>query len=94
MNADYIFVRDLDQLPCATAARDRLLAIFPQVSPDRVQIVKAELCHVRSFGHRARSFGCRLAMAHAADDWYRSRTVPWPRSFSMLALSSGPNSIL
>jgi hypothetical protein len=43
MKADYIFVRDLDQLPCATAARDRLLAVFPQVSADRVQIVKAEI---------------------------------------------------
>lgn len=43
MKADYIFVRDLDQLPCATAARDKLLAVFPQVSADRVQIVKAEI---------------------------------------------------
>lgn len=43
MKADYIFVHDLDQLPCATTAREKLLAIFPQVSPDRVQIVKAEI---------------------------------------------------
>ena len=43
MKADYIFVRDLDRLPCATAARDRLVAVFPQVSADRVQIVKAEI---------------------------------------------------
>jgi hypothetical protein len=43
MKADYIFVRDLDRLPCATAARDKMLAVFPQVSADRVQIVKAEI---------------------------------------------------
>lgn len=43
MRADYIFVHDLDQLPCATAARDKLLKVFPQVSADRVQIVKAEI---------------------------------------------------
>jgi len=43
MRADYIFVHDLDQLPCATAARDKLLKVFPQVSGDRVQIVKAEI---------------------------------------------------
>jgi hypothetical protein len=43
MKADYIFVHDMDQLPCATAAREKLLKIFPQVDADRLQVVKAEI---------------------------------------------------
>jgi hypothetical protein len=43
MKADYIFVHDLDEFPCATAAREKLLAVYPQVNADRVQIVKAEI---------------------------------------------------
>lgn len=43
MKADYILVHDLDWLPCASAARDRILKIHPQVNPDRIQIVKAEI---------------------------------------------------
>jgi hypothetical protein len=43
MKADYIFVHDMDQLPCTTAARERLLKIFPQVDADRIQVVKAEI---------------------------------------------------
>ena len=63
MKADYIFVRDLDQLPCATAARDKLLAVHPQVSADRVQIVKAEIeswyCAGLPEGHPWRSLAAR-----------------------------------
>jgi hypothetical protein len=43
MKADYILVRDLDRLPCVTAAKDEVLRSLPQVNPDRVQIVKAEI---------------------------------------------------
>ena len=43
MQADYVFVRDLDRHPCATAARDRVLEVFPQVDPARLQIVKTEI---------------------------------------------------
>ena len=39
MKADYILVRDLDWLPCATAAKDRILKSFPACQsgphPDR-----------------------------------------------------------
>ena len=43
MKADYILVHDLDQLPCASAAKDRILKTYPQADPDRIQIVKAEI---------------------------------------------------
>jgi hypothetical protein len=43
MKADYVLVRDLDRLPCATAAKDRILKSFPHASPDRIQVVKAEI---------------------------------------------------
>jgi hypothetical protein len=43
MKADYILVRDLDRHPCATAAKDGILKFFPQIDPDRIQIVKAEI---------------------------------------------------
>ncbi|HEX6903249.1 MAG TPA: hypothetical protein VF789_26265 [Thermoanaerobaculia bacterium] len=43
MKADYILVHDLDQHPCATAAKDSLLKSFPPASPDRIQIVKGEI---------------------------------------------------
>jgi len=43
MKADYILVRDLDRLPCATATKDLILKSFPYVSPDRIQIVKGEI---------------------------------------------------
>jgi hypothetical protein len=43
MKADYILVRDLDRLPCVTAAKDQVLKSLPQVYPDRIQIVKAEI---------------------------------------------------
>jgi hypothetical protein len=43
MRADYILVRDLDRHPCATAAKRQVKEAFPQVDPDRVQIVKAEI---------------------------------------------------
>jgi hypothetical protein len=59
MKADYILVHDMDQLPCATVAREKLLKVFPQVDADRIQIVKAEIeswyCAGLPEGHRWRS---------------------------------------
>jgi hypothetical protein len=43
MKAEYILVRDLDRQPCASAAKDHILGALPQIDPDRVQIVKAEI---------------------------------------------------
>jgi hypothetical protein len=43
MKADYIYIRDLDRHPCATAARDRVGDSLPWIDPERVQIVKAEI---------------------------------------------------
>jgi hypothetical protein len=43
MNADYIFVHDLDRQPCASAAKDHILRTLPHLDPDRVQIVKTEI---------------------------------------------------
>lgn len=43
MRADYLYVRDLDRHPCVTAAKNALLEAHPRLTPDRIQIVKAEI---------------------------------------------------
>lgn len=43
MQADYLFVRDLDRHPCATAAKGALLDIHPRLDPARIQVVKVEI---------------------------------------------------
>lgn len=43
MRADYLFVRDLDRHPCATAAKDALRDVHPRLDPARIQVVKVEI---------------------------------------------------
>ena len=43
MEADYLYIRDLDRYPCVTAAKDALLEAHPRLAPERIQIVKAEI---------------------------------------------------
>ncbi len=41
--AEYLLIRDLDQFPCASAAKGEALRAWPQLAGERVQIVKAEI---------------------------------------------------
>lgn len=43
MRADYLFVRDLDRHPCATAAKEALRDAHPRLDPARIQVVKVEI---------------------------------------------------
>lgn len=43
MRADYLFVRDLDRHPCATAAKDAFRDVHPRLDPARIQVVKVEI---------------------------------------------------
>ncbi|MFL6198580.1 MAG: hypothetical protein ACJ76J_05365 [Thermoanaerobaculia bacterium] len=43
MGADCLYVRDLDRHPCVTAAKQALRDAHPRLSPDCIQIVKAEI---------------------------------------------------
>ncbi len=43
MEADYLWVRDLDQYPCVTAAKQAVQQIYSQIDPARIQVVKVEI---------------------------------------------------
>lgn len=43
MEADYLFVRDLDRFPCVSAAKEALQKVHPRLDPNRIQVVKVEI---------------------------------------------------
>lgn len=42
-DAEYILVRDLDELPCVTKAKEEVRRRSPQAEFDRIQVVEAEI---------------------------------------------------
>jgi hypothetical protein len=43
MDADYIFLTDLDDKPCVTAAKDYICTRYPEVARDRVAVASLEV---------------------------------------------------
>jgi hypothetical protein len=68
MGADYLFVGDLDRLPCATAKKQHLLRGHPRLDPAQVLVVKAEIesWYCAGVGEEHPRFG-KLDLARCAE---------------------------
>lgn len=68
MGANYLFVGDLDRLPCATAKKQHLLKGHPRLDPARILVVKAmiESWYCAGVGEEHPRFG-RLEIARCQD---------------------------
>lgn len=68
MGADYLFVGDLDRLPCATAKKGHLLKGHPRLDPERILVIKMEIesWYCAGVGEEHPRFG-KLDLARCAD---------------------------